>query len=143
MSKNEGVELVSLASQVRTLKIRIEGYRQHIREAEKSYKEHLDRLEAKNAELEDQASAIPRIRELEAKNGELEYAIQRVEDMKNLGSINETQSLQIIRAIQNPTFIPYIENKQNTVKITSSGISVESYNKELVKQELLKISSKV
>jgi len=73
----------------------------------------------------------------------IEYAIQRVEDMKNLGSINETQSLQIIRAIQNPTFIPYIENKQNTVKITSSGISVESYNKELVKQELLKISSKV
>jgi hypothetical protein len=70
----------------------------------------------------------------------IEYAIKRVEDMRELGSINETQALQIIHAIKNPTFIPYIENKQNNVKITSSGISVESYNKELIKQELLKIS---
>ena len=44
--RDEGVELVSLASQVRTLKIRIEGYKQHIQIAEKSYKEHVDRLKA-------------------------------------------------------------------------------------------------
>ena len=53
MSRNEGVELLSLVSHVRTLKIRIEGYRQHILESEKSYKEHLDRLETKNVELTD------------------------------------------------------------------------------------------
>ena len=45
-SRDEGVELVSLASQVRTLKIQIEGYKQHIQIAEKSYKEHVDRLKA-------------------------------------------------------------------------------------------------
>lgn len=44
--RDEGVELVSLASQVRTLKIQIEGYKQHIQIAEKSHKEHVDRLKA-------------------------------------------------------------------------------------------------
>jgi hypothetical protein len=44
---DEGVALVSLASQVRTLKIQIEGYRQHIQIVEKSYKEHVDRLKTK------------------------------------------------------------------------------------------------
>jgi hypothetical protein len=44
---DEGVALVSLASQVRTLKIQIEGYRQHIQIVEKSYKEHIDVLKAK------------------------------------------------------------------------------------------------
>lgn len=46
-SGDEGVALVSLASQVRTLKIQIEGYKQHIQIAEKSYKEHTKLLKAK------------------------------------------------------------------------------------------------
>jgi hypothetical protein len=45
-SGDERLALVSLASQVRTLKIQIEGYKQHIQIAEKSYKEHRDLLKA-------------------------------------------------------------------------------------------------
>ena len=74
MSRNEGVELVSLVSQVRTLKIRIEGYKQHIQIAEKSHKEHVDRLEAKNVELEKKLKILEKaLEEIDKSNDCMKY----------------------------------------------------------------------